>query len=98
MQAKVKFPTPLAQKIVKCPWFARVEEGGGELKFRFDWRITAKKALLFFEFSMIETSSKIKGLRNQHTPGFLLGIWIEISLLFPSTALQPFDEGQSRAS
>ena len=96
MQTKVKFPTSLAQKIVKCPWFARV--GGGELKFPFDRRITAKKALLCFEFSMIETSSKIKGLRYQHTPGFLLGIWIEISLLFPPTALQPFDEGQSRAS
>ena len=28
-QAKVKFPTPWAQKVVKCQWFARVWEGGG---------------------------------------------------------------------
>ena len=30
------FPTPRAQRIVKCPWFARGEGGGGILKFRFD--------------------------------------------------------------
>ena len=37
MQAKVKFPNPRAQKIVKCPGSAR--GGGGILKFRFDRRI-----------------------------------------------------------
>ena len=39
-KTKVKFPTPRAKRVVKCPRFARgwEGEGGGELKFRVDRR------------------------------------------------------------
>ena len=41
----VKLPTTLAQKTVKCRWFARARGGswgGGMSKFRFDQRMTLR--------------------------------------------------------
>ena len=58
-----------------------------------------ERPVFCYEDNFVAHCSEIKRLLEQHTPGLLLSIWLDIFflLLFPPTALQPFDEGQSRA-